>query len=515
MNGMQLSQDSQTAERGSEPLVFGAGDGRLKTQSGQIVDGEILSHGRAGCLMYGPYEPLAVGSYEVVLYGTMGAYGVEGAFLEAVSLGGTRFLERTYLQREDEQGCLCRFSIVVDEGCPDFEARLIVTEGCSLAIASLEIRACAAPPADANGTAVANAEYPVWVVLTGIVRDEQSLLGRLRFFAELKRSGLVAQLVFSTWKGELNEFPSIVQILQENDFVLVESDPPDFVCRGHYLHQAVTISNALNVCPAHSFVLKTRTDKAGETSGFFEERTVSFLKGKAYARPCGRGAGALKYRIGVFDAYFVQKSLHAPVLFFWNDINYFGYRGDLKRLLNFNAIDFEYKKLVPEQVLFSTRFSTLWASIGEFYRAANQWQLIVSFLFDPTQHLDKLDDLTQFLCSKRLFRTAFIAERYALACCFFDILTGRNVTFHARYRGFDLMPASTSESSLDVAERLIEAGNDVDFDADIEEIEQYLRRELGINPVWPGSSRGNRAYEFDTPNISAPASHLASGKMAS
>lgn len=515
MSGMQLSQDSQKAVRGSKPLVFSAGGGRLKTQSGQIADGEILSHGRAGCLMYGPYESLAAGIYEVALFGAMSAYGVEGAFLEAVSSGGTRFMERTYLEREDEQGCLCRFLITVDQDCSDFEARLIVTEGCSLAITSLEISTCAAPATDADDAAVAGAEYPVWVVLTGIVRDEQSLLTRLKFFVELKQSGLIAQLVFSTWKGELSGFPSIALVLRENDFVLVESDPPDFVCLGHYLHQAVTISNGLNVCPVHSFVLKTRTDKAGETSGFFERKIADFLRSKAYARPCGRRAGALKYRIGVFDSYFVQKSLHAPVLFFWNDINYFGYRGDLKRLLNFNAIDFEYKKLVPEQVLFSTRFGALWASIGEFYRAANQWQLIVNFLFDPTQHLDKLDDLTQFLCSKRLFRAAFIAERYVLACCFFDVLSGRNVAFHTRYRGFDLMPASTSESPLDVAERLIEEGNDVDFDADIEEIEQYLQRELGIKPVWPSSSGGKRAYAFDTPYIAAPVSQSASDKVVS
>lgn len=515
MNGMQLSQDSQKAVSVSGLLMFSAGDGRLKTQSGQIVDGEILSHGRAGCLMYGPYEPLTAGHYEVALYGAMDAYGVEGAFLEAVSSGGTRFLGKTHLKREDEQGCLCRFSIVLDADCADFEARLIVTEGCSLSIESLQIHACLAPTANSDASVVANVEYPVWVVLTGIVRDEQSLLARLAFFVKLKRSGLIAQLVFSTWKGELNSFPSVAQVLQENDFVLVESDPPDFVCAGHYLHQAVTISNALNVCPAHSFVLKTRTDKAGETSGFFEEKIVSFLKAGAYARPCGRGAGGLKYRVGVFDSYFVQKSLHAPVLFFWNDINYFGYRGDLKRLLNFNAIDFEYKKLVPEQVLFSTHFAALWSSIGEFYRAANQWQLIVNFLFDPTKHLSKLDSITRFLCSRQLFRAAFVAERYALACCFFDILTGRNLAFHTCYRGFDLLQASTSESPLDVAERLIEEGIDADFDEDIEEVKQYLQRELGINPVWPGSRLGNRMYAFDTPYVKPPVLHLAGGESTS
>ena len=157
-----------------------------------------------------------------------------------------------------------------------------------------------------------------WILITGNIRDELFLLRRLKFFSELKKLGFIEGIVFSTWKGEVEKFPSIYDAVNAYDITLVESVEPDIVCLGHYVHQMITLKNGLDVCPDHQFILRSRTDKCGAESGFIEDEIASFIKNKDYVKACHDEFGIFNYKIGTFR-YHTTVSNNAPALFFWND----------------------------------------------------------------------------------------------------------------------------------------------------------------------------------------------------
>lgn len=321
---------------------------------------------------------------------------------------------------------------------------------------------------------------PVWVIVTGTIRDEDFLLQRFHFLAELKATGCIQQVVFSTWMGEVENFANVAKVLQQFDFILVESNEPNLVCRGHYLHQAVSLKNALDVCPSNSFVFRTRTDKCGEESGIIDSQIKTFLSEKKYIRACDDDLGVLNYKIGTMG-YHTTVSNSAPVLFFWHDRAYFGLKEDLQKFINYNVLAFEFQKLIPEQALFSFPFLQWWPGFSCFFDAVNQSDAVEKIFFNNAHTPEKTDRLTTFLVSNRLFRQAVIAEKYVLKNCFFDIQTGLDFDFNAKYREIDLCEIENPNDFLStLSSRTVKA---IDYSDDMQSISKFLEVEFSIPPV--------------------------------
>lgn len=341
------------------------------------------------------------------------------------------------------------------------------------------------------------AEQAVWIVITGAIREEAFLLRRLAFFAEMRRFGYAQQVLFSTWKGEIQKSPATEALLRELEIILVESDEPDVVCRGHYLHQMVALEHALDVCPDNTFVFRTRTDKCGDESGILESDIATFLRERKYVHPCDDDLGIFNFKIGVYGNH-TSVSLRGPVLFFWNDRTYFGLKQDLKKFISYNLLVFDYQGVIPEQALFSPLFATFWPSISLFFRAVHQSETIDKILRAELPS-EKADALTAFLVGNRLFRQAFLTERYVLHKYFFDMPSAAAFDFETRYRSVDVRSDDDMEPLLaPLAERKLHA---LDLQQEVASLMNYLEAQSAITPVRARVTRSASLphYVFSTP----------------
>jgi hypothetical protein len=340
---------------------------------------------------------------------------------------------------------------------------------------------------------------PVWVVVTGLIRDESFLLERINFLKLQKELGHIDKIVFSTWIGELPKFPKIQNEIKNSDFVLVESIPPELTTTGHYIHQVLSLHNALKVCPDNSFVLRTRTDKCGVMDGFVEDEVAQFLEKKKYLAPSRVGSDLFCDKIGIFGSH-THVSNVAPVLFFWNDRFYFGLKLDLLKLINYNYLSLDYGKLIPEQVLFAGYFYRIYPGIELFYKAVNQFDSVNKLLFSAhSLGRGSLDNLTNFLIENTLFRYAYISERYLLHRFFYDFPSGFDFDFNTVFRGVEIR--SHEEVNDSTHKIWISNYEKLDFTASAEQLTNFLSLNFDIAPVSKlsiNSSNGLLSYFFDT-----------------
>ncbi len=337
-----------------------------------------------------------------------------------------------------------------------------------------------------------------WVVITGLIRDESFLLGRLDFFFNQKQVGNVAQLIFSTWTGEIEKWPAVKAAIKKYEFVLVESDQPDIKCSGHYIHQVISLRNALEICPDNQFVLRCRTDKCGPESGVIDEEIAAFLTKKSYIKKVKTGSDIFDFKIGTLG-YHTNVSNSAPAFFFWHDRCYFGQKEDLLKLINYNALSFSFENLIPEQVFFATIFLQEWPIFKLFFKSANQIEVIHKIFFNKELSDEKLEKLTTFLVSKKLFKYAFLTEKYLLHKYFFDIKTGLDFEFKTKYRDVVVDIGLDEKNIPDFLE--INKIKMSDYRQDVQDISEFLEKEFLIKNAkieeYQGS--GFLRYAFTTP----------------
>lgn len=122
-----------------EGYCFHGGDERLLTQVGTRTEQDIVSTGRAGCLIFGPYIPLAAGHYRLAIRGAVGNAGVAGARMDVVACKGDHLIAECALLDPDEQGGLVILPISLDVPCVDLEVRVWVTANSDLRISMIEL----------------------------------------------------------------------------------------------------------------------------------------------------------------------------------------------------------------------------------------------------------------------------------------------------------------------------------------------------------------------------------------
>lgn len=119
---------------------FAGSDSRFSTLIGTRSGREIRSTRQAGYLLFGPYIPLAVGQYLVVICGTLGSNGLAGALVDIVIDKGEFVIAESALCEPDNDGCLIALAISLDAPCTDLEIRVWVTEKTDLNVSMIEIR---------------------------------------------------------------------------------------------------------------------------------------------------------------------------------------------------------------------------------------------------------------------------------------------------------------------------------------------------------------------------------------
>jgi hypothetical protein len=118
-----------------------AGDARLRTLCGRRSDGVLMTTGKAGALVYGPYVRLVRGSYEMKLYGTIET--AAGAHLDVVSENGTRsLLEGDLVDRISDGaygGLLFSRRFALDHDVEDLEVRVHVGATTVMCVRAIEV----------------------------------------------------------------------------------------------------------------------------------------------------------------------------------------------------------------------------------------------------------------------------------------------------------------------------------------------------------------------------------------
>lgn len=347
-----------------------------------------------------------------------------------------------------------------------------------------------------------NTKLP-WVVITGIIREPEVVNHLFDFLANLKTRNIIEQVVFSTWHGELSRYTLIEKKVLDNEFLVIEATPPAIMCMGSFLHQAEALRNGIQLCPSDAFIFKMRTDKCEPALGFIEDHIRTFLEQRNYILPLSQQDFALNYKIGIHPAS-VFSSNERPVLFWWLDFFYFGYKQDLLRLVSYDVLSRDYKGLIPEQTLFSGLFSIIWPVIDTYFTYVHSHHVVMR-LYEQRQNIsnEKFSEITNKLISNKLFKMAFITERFILHKYFFDIYSGQSLPFQVIYCGINLAEDPSIMPYIDA----LFAGQ-VRFDtSDLEyygeQLQEFLYEQLDIVPLYHRIIQGEgKRFQINPPNYS-------------
>ncbi|WP_430254237.1 hypothetical protein [Neorhizobium sp. DAR64872/K0K18] len=368
-------------------------------------------------------------------------------------------------------GTVATVPFTIYEDTDHIEFRVLPTVGADVSINSIELRA--ASRKHDNST-----DVPVWVLVTGTVRDELAVASKLRFLADLKSNGTIAQVVLSTWTGEYDGYPELKELIAANKFEIVQSPEPDLVCLGHFIHQMTALDNGLSRCPDDSFVLKTRTDKSGEAEGFHEYKVEQFLKRRDFAHVCKSTIHPQNFKIGLRSPYW-EHSATGPSLCMWHDQTYFGYKTDLQRLVNFNVMSFDLFHSTPEQAFFGQPLLNKSLAFRSYFRAVDQYDILLHVTWNHSKSSDhKIEEFSSRLVQNKLFRDALLAERLYMAGCFFNLDTNQDLSLDLTFRGHDLM--SYNETGSDLEEILRGRDPAADYRIETAELQALFLHFFGI-----------------------------------
>jgi hypothetical protein len=168
------------------------------------------------------------------------------------------------------------------------------------------------------------------------------MISKVTNYCDWHDQGIVDQIIYSTWSGELNRYPGLRKTLGEYGVTILEIEEPRLILKGgHQLHQMLALHYGLAALNnPDQFVLKTRVDLADN----HELMLYDFIHGTSKADDFG-GFG-LKHRILVEYAQMLYP-------FLCGDAQFFGHLCDLQKMLNLSAeMELIMNRLAVEQTFF-------------------------------------------------------------------------------------------------------------------------------------------------------------------
>jgi len=99
------------------------------------------------------------------------------------------------------------------------------------------------------------------ILITGLLRTEELFKRFTQDLIALRKKGIIDNIIFSTWIGELAKYPEMHSFLKKNKVTIIENEEPGIDKKaGSIWNQMKSMSAGLKYINPNKFVLKTRTD---------------------------------------------------------------------------------------------------------------------------------------------------------------------------------------------------------------------------------------------------------------
>ena len=184
------------------------------------------------------------------------------------------------------------------------------------------------------------------VLFTGLIREHDVFKKSLNELVELRKRGLVREIILSTWKGEPSKYSDMLKLFQTARVKIIEDEQPAINAHSPYYkgkdyiwHQMKALENGLKNVDENRFVLKTRSDVYINPK-FIEKLALEKEELLKIKKDLPKG-NVFRYKVWV--PWF---ELTKP--FFMADESFFGSKEDLQKLYNYNQDYFEKYDLGPD-----------------------------------------------------------------------------------------------------------------------------------------------------------------------
>lgn len=198
-----------------------------------------------------------------------------------------------------------------------------------------------------------------WVVICGLVRDREAFEKKIEGLAEWKREGLIEEILYSTWLGEIDKYDRLAAYLSGKGVIVIESEEPPLIVNGHRIHQLKALAFGVDACPEDAYVLKMRPDMIPNFPGLYE--VLREKPDLTFDKDCGLPV--------VFTERLLVQNLMPIQPFFLNDIVFYGRKEDVQKLLRF-SVEPEVLSLImnAEQAIHFSPFRSCFPGFLEFFR---------------------------------------------------------------------------------------------------------------------------------------------------
>jgi len=98
------------------------------------------------------------------------------------------------------------------------------------------------------------------VLFTGLVRTPEIVKKSMKDLLDLRKKGVINKIILSTWIGEIQKYPELVDMFNKNKIVLIENEEPKNPGRGSIWCQMKAMEEGLKIIDPNRFVFKSRLD---------------------------------------------------------------------------------------------------------------------------------------------------------------------------------------------------------------------------------------------------------------
>ncbi len=259
------------------------------------------------------------------------------------------------------------------------------------------------------------------ILFTGLVRNENLFINKLEKALELRKSGLIKKVVFSTWIGEASKYPIVYDYIKKNDIVLIESTEPNVKSPGYILHQMKTLYHGLSFFNNNEFVYKMRPDL-----GPFNIENVKEVITNINLDIEDKIKDKVLINKIVVDGGFIMHP------FYINDIQFYGLNEDLKKLINFDLkYEVIYNDISPEQYFYISPFIDYFPKLKMFF-SINQGLMhgnedlarkYFYYFLESNHHLEALSNYI-YILDKYFYINGVKKEKYNESTTLLDIFSG-------------------------------------------------------------------------------------------
>lgn len=195
------------------------------------------------------------------------------------------------------------------------------------------------------------------IVFVGLVRDQDNFSRFLDTLIARQDQLTGLRCIFSTWHGELPQYPAIERKLSALDATIFVQYQPDLVLPGHMAHQIAALDLGLSFLPGDVLVLKTRPD-------FCDPRDIDRLLEMTPS------PAPLKARLPTPFRHPVHcKGGFAAHPFYLNDISYIATAADLRTVCNLPLMTpLRYTHMGPEQSYWGSGFIPALPPLDTYFR---------------------------------------------------------------------------------------------------------------------------------------------------